>query len=115
MSFQRTRNSICAPFNSDSGDPDQLVRWGDVYRTGVGSVITDPTQGAVQAPSEGGSYGTGIIVTEDDILGHGGRWVDTRAMFTVSADRELSIAVVCNTDIDPWSIIDGLTRTWTPD
>lgn len=95
--------------------PTDLARWGDNYRTGVGSVITDPTQGAVRIQFEDASYGTGIVVTDDDILTHTGRWIDTTAEFIVSADREVSIAVLCNTDLDPRSIVDGLMRTWAPD
>jgi CubicO group peptidase (beta-lactamase class C family) len=74
--------------------PSELVRWGDQYR--AGDIIQDDF--AVGAVDEGTGeyYGAGIDIEADDRLNHNGRFGGYISTFTVSADRETTVVVMCN-------------------
>jgi CubicO group peptidase (beta-lactamase class C family) len=74
--------------------PSELVRWGDQYREG--DIIGDDF--AVGAVDEGTGefYAAGIDIEADDRLNHNGRFGGYISTFTVSADRETTVVVMCN-------------------
>jgi CubicO group peptidase (beta-lactamase class C family) len=74
--------------------PSELVRWGDQYR--AGDIIGDDF--AVGAVDEGTGeyYAAGMDIEADDRLNHNGRFGGYISTFTVSADRETTIVVMCN-------------------
>jgi CubicO group peptidase (beta-lactamase class C family) len=74
--------------------PSELVRWGDQYRTG--DIIGDDF--AVGAVDEGTGefYAAGMDIEADDRLNHNGRFGGYISTFTVSADRETTVVVMCN-------------------
>jgi CubicO group peptidase (beta-lactamase class C family) len=74
--------------------PSELVRWGDQYR--AGDIIGDDF--AVGAVDEGTGefYAAGMDIEADDRLNHNGRFGGYISTFTVSADRETTVVVMCN-------------------
>ena len=74
--------------------PSQLVLWGDQYRAG-GIIQDDFAVGAVDEGA-GELYAAGMDIEVDGDLNHNGRFGGYTSTFTVSADRETTIAVMCN-------------------
>jgi CubicO group peptidase (beta-lactamase class C family) len=74
--------------------PSELVRWGDQYR--AGDIIGDDF--AVGAVDEGTGefYAAGMDIEADGRLNHNGRFGGYISTFTVSADRETTVVVMCN-------------------
>jgi CubicO group peptidase (beta-lactamase class C family) len=94
--------------------PSELARWGDQYRTGE-IVQDDFAVGAVD-DGEGELYAAGINIQPDGDVNHTGRWGGYVSEFTVSVDRELTIAVMCNGHAsDRWGVTDGLWAIWDPE
>ena len=94
--------------------PSELARWGDAYRTG--DIVQDDF--AVGAVDEGAGelYAAGIDIETDGDLNHTGRWGGYVSEFTVSSDREMTIAVMCNGHAsDRWGVTDGLWAIWDPE
>jgi CubicO group peptidase (beta-lactamase class C family) len=96
--------------------PADLIRWADVYRTGVvgGKLITQPQKDAVDGALDNNSrYGLGIIIGPDGVLWHNGDAGGFHSAFLVSADRDHAIAVACNSNgIEPFDIAHALVRIW---
>ncbi len=95
--------------------PSDLVRWADVYRTGVvsGELATEPQTEAAAGAEADSSYGLGIFVASDGRLWHGGESGGFYTAFGVSADRDHAIAVTCNSiALDPWVLFDALVLIW---
>ena len=93
--------------------PSKLARWGDQYR--AGDIITDDF--AVGAADEGTGefYAAGIDIEPDDSLNHNGRFGGYISTFTVSADRETTIAVMCNGHAaNRFGLADALWAIWAP-
>ncbi|MBM7808913.1 CubicO group peptidase (beta-lactamase class C family) [Geodermatophilus bullaregiensis] len=91
--------------------PSELVRWADVYRTGVlgGRSLLDAQVGD-PAPVEGSTgYGAGVYVDRGGALSHPGSWAGFLSGFAVSADRHVAVAVSCNGD---QAGTDDLDRIW---
>ena len=97
--------------------PSELVRWGDVYRTGAvaGTLVTDPARGSVDGAYDDNDYGLGILIAPDQVLWHDGYAGGFHSIFGVSADREIAIAVTCNSvSIEPSDIAEPLVGIWDP-
>lgn len=93
--------------------PTELARWGDQYRAG-GLVDQEVTSRAV-ADDDGEQYGAGIRIASDGDLYHSGRWGGYISDFTVSADRDTVIVVVCNgRGADRFGVADALEQIWRP-
>jgi CubicO group peptidase (beta-lactamase class C family) len=93
--------------------PSELVRWGDQYR--AGDVIQDDF--AVGAADEGTGelYAAGMDIEPDGDLNHNGRFGGYVSTFTVSADRETTIAVMCNGHAaNRFGLADALWAIWAP-
>ncbi len=61
-------------------------------------------------------YAAGIDIEEDGDLNHTGRWGGYVSEFTVSADRTMTIAVMCNGHAsDRWGVTDALWAIWDPE
>jgi CubicO group peptidase (beta-lactamase class C family) len=92
----------------------ELARWGDQYRTG--DIVQEDF--AVGAVDEGADelYAAGIDIEEDGDLNHTGHWGGYVSEFTVSADRETTVAVLCNWHLaDRFGLADALWAIWDPD
>jgi len=93
--------------------PSELARWGDQYRDGD-IVQPDYRDGAVDEGA-GEQYAAGIDLEVDGDLNHTGRWGGYVSEFTVSADRLITITVMCNGHAaDRWGITDALWNIWDP-
>ena len=93
--------------------PSELARWGDQYRAG-GFIKEDYADGAVD-DGEGELYAAGINIETDGDLSHTGRMGGYISDFTVSADRETVIAVMCNGHLsNRFPIADALWAIWDP-
>jgi CubicO group peptidase (beta-lactamase class C family) len=93
----------------------ELIRWADVYRTGVvgGKLVTQPQADAAVATPDNSRYGLGIVIAPDGVLWHGGELGGYHTTFLVSADRDHSIAVACNGNgIEPFELADDLRQIW---
>lgn len=93
--------------------PSELVRWGDQYR--AGDIIHDDF--AVGAVDEGTGefYAAGMDIEPDGDLNHNGRFGGYVSTFTVSADRETTIAVMCNGHAaNRFGLADALWAIWAP-
>lgn len=91
----------------------ELVRWGDQYRTG--DIIQDDF--AVDASDQGTGefYAAGMDIEVDGDLNHNGRFGGYVSTFTVSADRQTTIAVLCNGQAAPrFPLADALWAIWDP-
>lgn len=89
----------------------ELARWGDQYRTG--DIIRDDFfEGAVYE-AEGEYYAAGMDIEVDGDLNHTGRMGGFVSDFTVSADRETAIAVLCNGHTsDRFGVAKALWEIW---
>jgi CubicO group peptidase (beta-lactamase class C family) len=91
----------------------ELARWGDQYRTGP-MVQDDFATGAVDEGADE-LYAAGIDIEVDGDLNHTGHWGGYVSEFTVSADRETTIAVLCNWHLaDRFGLADALWAIWDP-
>jgi CubicO group peptidase (beta-lactamase class C family) len=93
--------------------PSELARWGDQYR--AGDIIQDDF--AVGAVDEGAGelYAAGMDIEVDGDLNHTGRMGGYITDFTVSADRETTIAVMCNGHLsNRFPLADALWKIWDP-
>lgn len=91
--------------------PSELARWGDQYR--AGDIIQDDF--AVGAVDEGGGelYAAGMDIEPDGDLNHNGRFGGHVTAFTVSADRETTVVVMCNGhDSNRFGLFDALWAIW---
>lgn len=90
-----------------------LARWGDQYRTG--DIVQEDF--AVGAVDEGADelYAAGIDIEVDGDLNHTGHWGGYVSEFTVSEDRETTVAVLCNWHLaDRFGLADALWAIWDP-
>ena len=93
--------------------PSELARWGDQYR--AGDIIGDDF--AVGAADEGTGefYAAGMDIEADGRLNHNGRVGGYISTFTVSADRETTIVVMCNGhSAKRLELADALWAIWDP-
>jgi CubicO group peptidase (beta-lactamase class C family) len=91
----------------------ELARWGDQYR--AGDIIQDDF--AVGAADEGTGefYAAGMDIEADGRLNHNGRFGGYISTFTVSADRETTITVMCNGhSAKRLELADALWAIWDP-
>ena len=94
--------------------PSELARWGDQYRTS--DIVQDDFAAGAVDEGAGELYAAGIDIETDGDLNHTGRWGGYVSEFTVSSDRELTIAVMCNGHAsDRWGVTDGLWAIWDPE
>lgn len=93
--------------------PSELARWGDQYREGE---IIQPDFAVGAVPEGAGElYAAGIDIEVDGDLNHTGRWGGYVSDFTVSADRDTTIAVACNGHLsDRFGIATALWSIWEP-
>jgi hypothetical protein len=90
-----------------------LARWGDQYRAGD-FIKGDYAVGAVN-DGDGELYAAGINIEADGELSHTGRMGGYVSAFTVSADRETVIVVMCNGHLsNRFPIADALWAIWDP-
>lgn len=100
--------------------PSELARWGDQYRDG-GIIGNDFAVGAVDSgkpgeSSEGRRYAAGINIEPDGSLRHDGRLGGYISTIKISADRETTVAVICNGHLaNRYGIVDALWRMWVYD
>ena len=97
--------------------PSELARWGDQYResTVVANdfVVNSVDSGKPGEATEGRRYAAGIHIERDGSLRHDGRLGGYISTLRVSADRETSVAVMCNGHLaDRFGVSDGLWDTW---
>ena len=93
--------------------PSELARWGDQYR--AGDIIQDDFDAGAVYEAEGEYYAAAMDIEVDGDLNHTGLWGGYISEFTVSKDRELTIAVVCNIhNGDRFGIADALWSIWRP-
>lgn len=93
--------------------PSELARWGDQYREG--DIIQDDF--AVGAADEGTGefYAAGMDIEADGSLNHNGRFGGYISTFTVSADRQTTIVVMCNGHAAKrLELADALWQIWAP-
>jgi CubicO group peptidase (beta-lactamase class C family) len=100
--------------------PTQLARWGDQYREseliGNDFVIGAVDSGKPGEPTEGRVYGAGININADGTLRHDGRLGGYISTIKISADRETTVAVMCNGHLaDRFGVVDGLWEIWVDD
>jgi CubicO group peptidase (beta-lactamase class C family) len=93
--------------------PSELVRWGDQYR--AGDIIQDDFAVGAVDEATGEFYAAGIDIEADGALNHNGRFGGYISTFTVSADRETTIVVMCNGhSAKRLELADALWRIWAP-
>ncbi len=93
--------------------PSELVRWGDQYRTG--DIIQDDFAVGAVEEGEGELYAAGMDIEVDGDLNHTGRMGGFVSDFTIAADRETVIAVMCNGHLsNRFGIADALWAIWDP-
>lgn len=91
----------------------ELARWGDQYR--AGDIIQDDFYDGVVYEAEGEHYAAAMDIEVDGDLNHTGRMGGYITDFTVSADRELTIAVMCNGHTsDRFGVAKALWAIWRP-
>lgn len=91
----------------------ELARWGDQYRSGD-IIRPDFFEHAVYE-AEGEYYAAGMDIEVDGDLNHTGRMGGYISEFTVSEDRTLTIAVLCNGHTsDRFGLADALWAIWRP-
>ncbi len=91
--------------------PSELARWGDQYRAGD-IIQADFAVGAVD-DGTGDKDAAGIYIQAGGGLSHSGRMGGYVSDFTVSADRETVIAVMCNGHTSPrWDLAGALSKIW---
>jgi CubicO group peptidase (beta-lactamase class C family) len=93
--------------------PSELARWGDQYRAG-GIIQDDFAVGAVDEGA-GELYAAGMDIEVDGDLNHTGRMGGYITDFTVSSDRETTIAVMCNGHLsNRFPLAEALWMIWDP-
>jgi len=93
--------------------PTELARWGDQYREG--DIIQDDFAAGAVPDGAGDLYGAGMDIEPSGDLNHTGRFGGYITDFTVSADRDTVIAVMCNGHAsDRFGIRDALWMIWEP-
>jgi hypothetical protein len=93
--------------------PSELARWGDQYR--AGDIIQDDFSVGAVDEGAGELYAAGMDIEADGDLNHTGRMGGYTTDFTVSADREITIAVMCNGHLSPrFPLADALWKIWRP-
>ncbi|WP_309708696.1 serine hydrolase domain-containing protein, partial [Pseudolysinimonas sp.] len=93
--------------------PSELVRWGDQYR--AGEIIQDDFAVGASDEGTGELYAAGMDIETDGDLNHNGRFGGYTSTFTVSADRETTIAVMCNGHAaNRFGLADALWAIWAP-
>jgi CubicO group peptidase (beta-lactamase class C family) len=91
--------------------PSELARWGDQYR--AGDIIQDDFAVGASDQGTGEYYAAGMDIEVDGDLNHNGRFGGYVSTFTVSADRETTIVVMCNGHgADRFGIADALWAIW---
>ncbi|CAN5381658.1 serine hydrolase [soil metagenome] len=91
----------------------ELARWGDQYRAGD-IIQADFTDGVVYE-AEGEHYAAGMEIEVDGELNHTGRMGGYVTEFTVSEDRETTIAVMCNGHLaNRFGLATALWAIWDP-
>ncbi len=93
----------------------ELARWGDQYKARDGDLVQDDF--AVGAVDEGAGelYAAGIDIEVDGDLNHTGRWGGYVSDFTVSQDRSMTIAVICNGHLSKrFPLAAALWDIWRP-
>lgn len=94
--------------------PSELVRWGDQYR--AGDIIQDDFSVGAADEGTGEFYAAGMDIEPDGDLNHNGRFGGYVSTFTVSADRETTIAVMCNGHAaNRFGVADALWAIWSAD
>ncbi|MCU1579875.1 MAG: hypothetical protein JWP19_2079 [Rhodoglobus sp.] len=93
--------------------PSELARWGDQYR--AGDIIQDDFMDGVVYEAEGEYYAAAMDIEVDGDLNHTGRMGGYITDFTISKDRHLAIAVMCNGHLsDRFGIATALRTIWDP-
>lgn len=93
--------------------PSELVRWGDQYR--AGDIIQDDFAVGAADQGTGEFYAAGMDIEPDGDLNHNGRFGGYTSTFTVSADRETTISVMCNGHAaDRFGLDEALWAIWRP-
>lgn len=93
--------------------PSELARWGDQYR--AGDIIRDDFAFGAAEQETGELYAAGIDIESNGDLSHTGRFGGYVSTFTVTADRQTTIAVMCNGHASPrFPLTDALREIWAP-
>jgi CubicO group peptidase (beta-lactamase class C family) len=93
--------------------PSELARWGDQYR--AGDIIQADFMDGVVYEAEGEYYAAAMDIEVDGDLNHTGRMGGYITDFTISKDRHLTIAVMCNGHLsDRFGIATALRAIWDP-
>lgn len=91
----------------------ELARWGDQYR--AGDIIQDDFDEGAVYEAEGEYYAAGMDIEVDGDLNHTGRMGGFVSDFTVSADREWTVAVLCNGHLAKrFPLAKALWEIWDP-
>jgi CubicO group peptidase (beta-lactamase class C family) len=94
--------------------PSELAKWGDQYR--AGDIIQDDFAVGASDEGTGEFYAAGMDIEADGDLNHNGRFGGYVTTFTVSADRETTIAVMCNGHLsNRFGLADALWAIWGSD
>jgi CubicO group peptidase (beta-lactamase class C family) len=89
----------------------ELARWGDQFR--AGDIIQDDFFDGAVPDADGEYYAAGMGIDVDGGLNHTGRMGGFVSDFTVSADRETAITVLCNGHTsDRFGIAEALWAIW---
>lgn len=92
----------------------ELARWGDQYR--AGDIIQDDFSDGQVYEAEGEYYAAAMDIEVDGDLNHTGRMGGYISDFTVSKDRMLTIAVMCNGHTsDRFGLAAALWKIWRPE
>ena len=97
----------------------ELARWGGQYRALLdeveGEFIQDDFAVGAVTDADGTLYAAGMHIEADGDLGHTGRMGGFVTDFTVSADRETVIVVMCNGHLSPrFPLAAALWEIWDP-
>lgn len=93
--------------------PSELVKWGDQYREG--DIIQDDFAIGASDQGTGEFYAAGMDIEVDGDLNHNGRFGGFITTFTISADRQTTIAVMCNGHLsNRFGFAQELWNIWDP-